>query len=270
VHGKWQHTLLVEVEKLGRKLDGIFFDTWEETVEELFPLLPKILRPNGRFSFCNMYQPHDSIRHAAYSLYLATRLVAIGFTCEFRPVNNPGAVSERREDGDGIWSDVRYQYWTHDAYLLPLCTLAAFPMPPSVREEARVWASGDGRPANMLLWNAKFWYCQSLCNEGSDLTRSLSRNAPWRGESGDDDEAAGRRTVSLRALWSRHCDAERTELQAALAIEADTAGGEVGEDCAQAALDNEEGRRKRCRGGEGPALADPASAAAPLPRGSAA
>jgi hypothetical protein len=275
VHGKWQHTLLAEVEKLGRKLDGVFFDTWEETVEELLPLLPRILRPNGRFSFCNMYQPHDSLRHAAYSLYLATRLAAIGLACEFRPVDNPGAAPAPREDGEGIWSDVRYQYWTHDTYLLPLCTLAASGPPPPPRPgspPARPWASGDGRPAHMLLWNAKFWYCQSLCDQGSGAANSRGKAAAWRGDGGGGGGRAaggGGRPAggSLQALWGRHCDAERAQLQAARAIEPDERGREAGEGRrADARLEPAAAPRKRGRGDD-PAPG-PAAPAEPAERGS--
>ena len=211
-HGKWQQVLLGEVEKLGRKLDGLFFDTWEETVEDLFPLLPSILRPNGRFSFCNMYQPHDVLRHAAYSLYLATRLTALGFTCEFRTVENPVKdCEEHSEQRSRVWQDVRFAYWTQDAYLLPLCTFIAgdgatqYDAPP-VRERQ----GGDGRPAQMLLWKAKEWYLRSLCEDRFDRDIRQHDEETSSGSSSSASAAATvQSAISLADLWRLHCTAEQ-------------------------------------------------------------
>ena len=212
VHGKWQEVLLAEVEKLGRKLDGLFFDTWEETVEDLIPLLPLILRPNGRFSFCNMYQPHDALRHAAYSLYLAARLAALDITCTFRLVDNPAAEEEQpnSENVGEVWHDVRYAYWTHDAYLLPLCVLdgTARTSSPAVLVAQRL--DGDGRPAQMLIWNAKLWYLCSLFDDAGDET---AESLGGRGGS-ISDKAPHPREGSLRVIWRRHCVAAAAAQQA--------------------------------------------------------
>jgi hypothetical protein len=50
LRGRWQDVLEKEVRaQLGESFafDGVFFDTYEETVEGLLPLLPRILRPGG-------------------------------------------------------------------------------------------------------------------------------------------------------------------------------------------------------------------------------
>ena len=80
IHSKWQDSLPALAALA--PFDGIFWDTYEETVEDFIPLLPDLLRrpaeyereQGGRFSFCNVYQPHDAVRHVAYSLYLSVRL----------------------------------------------------------------------------------------------------------------------------------------------------------------------------------------------------
>jgi hypothetical protein len=127
LRGRWQDVLEKEVRtQLGESFafDGVFFDTYEETVEGLLPLLPRILRPGGpsahppvglgrgspvpnaqlaapvrrgallssrppslgRFSYCNVYQPQRPVRNVAFSAYLATRLAALGFRAAFCPI----------------------------------------------------------------------------------------------------------------------------------------------------------------------------------------
>ncbi len=114
-----------------------------------------------------------------------------------------------------------------------------------------MWASGDGRPAHMLLWNAKFWYCQSLCEEGSGVPGSRSTAAEWRGKGGGGGEegAAGRRAASLKALWGRHSDMERARRQETVAIEPGERGRAGAGDCNGGGLE-EEVRPKRRREAE--------------------
>ena len=64
-----------------------FAKSYEETVEDFFAPMLRLLRPGGRFSFCNMYQPFDAVRHVAYSLYLQSRLRLLGFSCSFAPID---------------------------------------------------------------------------------------------------------------------------------------------------------------------------------------
>ena len=49
VHSMWQDAKL---ESLG-PFDAVYFDTYEETVDEFMTLLPSIMAPGGRFCFFN-------------------------------------------------------------------------------------------------------------------------------------------------------------------------------------------------------------------------
>ena len=49
VHSMWQD---VKLQELG-PFDAVYFDTYEETVDEFMTLLPSIMAPRGRFCFFN-------------------------------------------------------------------------------------------------------------------------------------------------------------------------------------------------------------------------
>ena len=49
VHSMWQD---VKLQDLG-PFDAVYFDTYEETVDEFMTLLPSIMAPRGRFCFFN-------------------------------------------------------------------------------------------------------------------------------------------------------------------------------------------------------------------------
>lgn len=136
VCGRWQSPQVqVELASLG-PFDGVFFDTYEETVEDFLELLlppHSLLRPGARFSFCNMYQPFDAVRHVAYSLYLQSRLRLLGFSCSFEPIDIPVAAD--------TWHGLNINYWPHETYLLPRCVLLDAPAPSGTADPA---ATGHG------------------------------------------------------------------------------------------------------------------------------
>ncbi|EOD15114.1 hypothetical protein EMIHUDRAFT_246103 [Emiliania huxleyi CCMP1516] len=160
---RWQSAdVQAELESLG-PFDGVFFDTYEETVEDFLALLLRLLRPGGRFSFCNMYQPHDAVRHVAYSAYLQARLAPLGLSCCFERL-------ELRVPPE-TWRGLRLNYWPHASYLLPRCRRsdpAATPPRPLKRRRS---AAADGplpptlEPLDGLLWSAKHWACRSATRD---------------------------------------------------------------------------------------------------------
>ena len=77
VHSMWQDA---DLESFG-PFDGVYFDTYEETVDEFMCCVPRILRVGGRLSFFNGYQPQCPVRHLAYTHYLVARLNQFGFDC---------------------------------------------------------------------------------------------------------------------------------------------------------------------------------------------
>ena len=109
VSSMWQEA---DLAALG-PFDGVYFDTYEETVDEFFDLLPAIMAPGGHFSFFNGYQPQCLIRHLSYTGYLQSRLSQYGLDCDFVPV----PIS----NSDSTWDAVEFPYWLHDVILLPQC-----------------------------------------------------------------------------------------------------------------------------------------------------
>ena len=135
----------------------------------------------GRFSFCNVYQPHDPVRHIAYSLYLSARLQGFGLCCTFK------VIECNVTDADYTLQKAN-PYWLHQTYLVPCChwrdghperiscNLAAQDSSSCSEHDdsgggkrgAVVQAAvccrehdppprkpADGRPRNFLLWNAQ-------------------------------------------------------------------------------------------------------------------
>jgi len=217
--------------------DGIFWDTYEETVEDFFPLLPSLLRrrdsghSGGRFSFCNVYQPHDPIRHVAYSLYLAARLQLLGISCQFKAI-------DCSVTGQDYAMCEANPYWLHDVYLVPHCRWCVGDRSAEVSEgETRVSgqfggdgdcatpnagpndrghdgsrkgnaddgtrarteigrvtprANADGSPRDFLLWSAQRWkVCAAL--EGSKCVREICQDPSGEGTT--------KQVPKLRDVW---------------------------------------------------------------------
>ena len=163
VRGRWQSAdVQAELESLG-PFDGVFFDTYEETVEDFLALLLRLLRPGGRFSFCNMYQPHDAVRHVAYSAYLQARLAPLGLSCCFERL-------ELRVPPE-TWRGLRLNYWPHASYLLPRCRRSDPAVTPPRPLKRRRSVAADGplpptlEPLDGLLWSAKHWACRSATRD---------------------------------------------------------------------------------------------------------
>ena len=152
LRGKWQD-VWQDVAAMG-PFDGVFWDTYEETVEDFIPLLPALMPHGGRFSFCNVYQPQCVVRHIAYSAYLAAVLARGGIETAFDVV--PVSIPEGEYDG------VEAPYWLHESYLVPRCTvppshLVATAAERHDPEKRRRLGLESGEPLDKLLWNAKFW-----------------------------------------------------------------------------------------------------------------
>jgi len=183
---RWQE---VDWEAIG-PFTGIFWDTYEETVEDFFPLLPRILAPGGRFSFYNVYQPHDAVRHVAYSSYLQAILLKQGYRCTYHhlPVHVPP------EDWEGIESP----YWLHQMYLVPKCVKDKEECNnPEQREEEEAVAKfarallpeertaaglESGQPLHTLLWKAKLWEVTKIAQMLPDSSAAAKVAAPSPGE----------------------------------------------------------------------------------------
>jgi len=156
LQGKWQEVWQAIAAE--GPYDGCFWDTYEETVEDFFPLLPELMPRGGRWSFCNVYQPQSVVRHIAYLLYLAAVLERSGIATDVLAI--PVSIPTGEYDG------VEAPYWLHETYLVPRCTV-----PPRPKKEeggasnqvdhdpARRSRLGleSGEPLDKLLWKAKHW-----------------------------------------------------------------------------------------------------------------
>ncbi|KAK9793217.1 hypothetical protein WJX73_003588 [Symbiochloris irregularis] len=112
VFGRWQDVL----PQLGQ-FDGIFFDTYSEYYEDLrqFHLaLPKLLRPDGIYSFFNGLAATNATFHTVCCRVVAGELARMGISTQFIPLPIDAS-------GNDTWKDVTNKYWQLDTYLLPVC-----------------------------------------------------------------------------------------------------------------------------------------------------
>ncbi|CAK0829542.1 unnamed protein product, partial [Prorocentrum cordatum] len=116
--GRWQD---VVGELRAGSFDAVFYDTWQETYDDLLAFMrevPRLLRPGGRFSFFNGAAPHSIFEHAVFCRLAQQDLHALGLRCDFCPV-------ELGPLGDDVWRGVRHRYWAFETYYLPLAASAA-------------------------------------------------------------------------------------------------------------------------------------------------
>lgn len=114
LQGRWQD--VVEGIVAAGPFDGIFFDTYAEMygdLQEFFALLPRLLRPGGRFSFFNGLSDKNIYAQAISCRCAQADLARLGLACLFEPVTL-GAVSDEE------WRKVVNHYWSLETYYVPL------------------------------------------------------------------------------------------------------------------------------------------------------
>lgn len=99
------------------KFDGVYFDTWDELMDEYIEFLPTILKPNGIATFFN--NPKEDMDGDHLPDYILPKLKKY-FDIEITQMKIPFIDSYNRQSG----SDDRY-YWKHewDIYYSPLLRL---------------------------------------------------------------------------------------------------------------------------------------------------
>ena len=115
LQGRWQDVL-----PGGATYDAIFWDTFGESVDELFEfmaLLPTLLNPGGTFSYFNGIASHDEFLHRVYGDAACQRLAALGLRLRFEAV--PVEVDERTFAG----VEGGRNWWALERYLLPIAEL---------------------------------------------------------------------------------------------------------------------------------------------------
>lgn len=116
VEGRWQDV----ISDLG-PFDGVFFDTYGEyypDMRDFHAQLPRLLNPDGIFSFFNGLAPDNPFFHAVYCQIVELEMLDLGLETTFVPL--PVDTKDKR-----IWAEVKNRYWWNDTYFLPVCQLSA-------------------------------------------------------------------------------------------------------------------------------------------------
>lgn len=92
-------------------------------------LLPKLLRPDGIYSFFHGLAADNAFFHAVYSEIVKRELASLGLSTQFVPL--PINVADPK-----LWEGVRNKYWQLDTYFLPVCTFADSALEASEQEDA--------------------------------------------------------------------------------------------------------------------------------------
>jgi protein arginine N-methyltransferase 2 len=96
---------------------GIFFDTYGEHYEDLkefHSLLPKLLKPDGIYSFFNGLCADNAFFHVVYCQLVSLVLSQMGFSVQYIPLPVKDCLDE------DTWKDVSHKYWQLDTYFLPV------------------------------------------------------------------------------------------------------------------------------------------------------
>lgn len=114
--GKWQDVLAQDTQAY----DAIFFDTYSEhydAMREFHALLPRLLQPQGLYSFFNGLAPRCAFFHAVYCRVVAEDLRALSLETQYMAL--PVDVGQKAQ-WDEHWEGVRNRYWFQREYNLPI------------------------------------------------------------------------------------------------------------------------------------------------------
>lgn len=84
-------------------------------MKEFHSLLPKLLRPEGIYSYFNGLCADYAFFHVVYCQLVALELAHLGFATQFIPLPVKQCLDER------TWEGVQRKYWQLDTYFLPVC-----------------------------------------------------------------------------------------------------------------------------------------------------
>mmetsp|Transcript_126918 Transcript_126918/g.237268 ORF Transcript_126918/g.237268 Transcript_126918/m.237268 type:complete len:568 (-) Transcript_126918:28-1731(-) len=123
VRGRWED--VVEEMVAAGPYDGVFFDTYDEAYGDLhdfFKLLPRLLKPGGRFSFFNGLGDRNIFSQAISTRVAQLDLESLGLRCKYEPIFIG-------EIGDADWHEVLCKYWSLETYYSPLAVMSDSPDP---------------------------------------------------------------------------------------------------------------------------------------------
>lgn len=119
IFGRWQDV----IDDLG-PFDGIFFDTYGEYYEDMQMLhtrLPRLLKPNGVYSFFNGLAPDNIFFHMVSGEVARRELNELGFEVSYYPV--PVDSTQHPETWNQTWKGISSRYWKFPTYFVPKCIL---------------------------------------------------------------------------------------------------------------------------------------------------
>lgn len=131
---RWQDAI-PELARAGRRFDAVFFDTYGEYYDDMRDFhswLPKILKPNGIYSFFNGFCPDNIFFQGVIAQVVSIELARLGIAAEFHrcDVN----VDEDK------WRGVKRKYFFAKSYFLPVCRLQP---PARIAQDAKAGHTSD-------------------------------------------------------------------------------------------------------------------------------
>lgn len=142
--GRWQD-VIEEAIALG-PYDGVYFDTYAEAygnMQEFYALLPRLLRPGGRFAFFNGLSDNNIYAQAISCKVAQIDLANVGLACMYEPIRI-GDV------GDANWRKVVNTYWSLETYYAPIAVL----LPASNEDQHLSIFNGERRGTAVQLGDA--------------------------------------------------------------------------------------------------------------------
>ena len=112
IFAKWQ-----DVVDYLPKFDGIYFDTWEESMQPFVEKLPTILRKGGVFSYFNNPGPEDLANGHAIPKRHVDVLSQLGFSITYDTYDISSIVPDEESQGRMYWHPENTTYYN------PICVL---------------------------------------------------------------------------------------------------------------------------------------------------
>lgn len=120
LEGRWQDNLDELLSSGEVYFDGIYYDTFSETYEdmlELFNYVVGLLKPTGVFSFFNGLGADRQVIYEVYRKLVEIDLATYGLSCTYTDVAVPEETMKKGDDS--VWDGVRRSYWNCPTFYHP-------------------------------------------------------------------------------------------------------------------------------------------------------
>lgn len=124
LEGTWKEQLDILLSKGSVFFDGIYYDTFSETYEdmlELFEYIVGLLKADGVFSFFNGLGADRQVVYEVYKQLVEIDLANYGLQCTFTDIPVPEATLKTKNDDNdvSVWEGIKRPYWTCPVYYHP-------------------------------------------------------------------------------------------------------------------------------------------------------